>query len=102
MERGMKKWAPYKTLTEQYSCLAKLRKDKEKIEKPLISNERAQEINEILTSYQGEQLKIKFYKRGEIFEIISVILKIDIINKVLKLPEKIRISLKDLINLEKI
>lgn len=102
MERGMKKWAPYKTLTEQYSCLSKLRRDKDKIEKPLISNERAEEINEILTSYQGEQLKITFYKKGELVEIVSIILKIDEFEKVLIIPNKIKIPLKNLINLEKI
>ena len=36
MGRGMKKWAPYKTLTEQYEKLYELRKDKVKIEKPKI------------------------------------------------------------------
>lgn len=102
MERGMKKWAPYKTLTEQYSNLATMQRNKEKKEKPLISKERAEDINQILTSYQGEILNIKFYKKGEICEIISPIIKIDVINKALILPEKIKIYFKDLINLEKI
>ena len=38
-DRGMKKWAPYKTLQEQWDTLDNLHSSNEKIEKPKISNE---------------------------------------------------------------
>ena len=55
-ERGMKKWAPYKSLNEQEHYLNKLHKDNEKVEKPKISSDAAEEINEILVNYHGEEL----------------------------------------------
>ena len=92
MGRGMKKWAPYKTLTEQYEKLYELRKDKVKIEKPKISIDRAEEINEILVNYQGEELIFTIYKKGEIIKFTSPILKIDINNRMIICPNSIRIS----------
>ena len=53
-DRGMKKWAPFSSLIEQSTCLEKMRFEKNKIEKPKISNERAEKINAILSNYKGE------------------------------------------------
>ena len=50
-DRGMKKWAPFSSLIEQSTCLEEMRYQKNKIEKPLISIEKAREINEILTNF---------------------------------------------------
>lgn len=102
MDRGMKKWAPYKSLVDQYEHLDKLRKEKEKVEKPKISNDRAEEINEILTNYHGEDLKVTYYKKGEIFSLISPIFNIDVFNKILIFSNYLKIRFKDLINLERI
>ena len=102
MGRGMKKWAPYKTLTEQYEKLYELRKDKTKIEKPKISSERAEEINDILVNYSGEELIFSIYKKGEIVTFISPILKIDLYNRCLFCKDGIKIPLNSLINLEKL
>lgn len=102
MGRGMKKWAPYKTLTEQYEKLYELRKEKQKIEKPKISSDRAEEINEILVNYSGEELVLTVYKNGEIFCITSPIYKIDINNKCLICKDNIKIQINNLINIERL
>ena len=52
-ERGMKKWAPYKSLNEQEDYLNKLHKKQEKVERPRISSDEADNINEILVNYHG-------------------------------------------------
>ena len=59
-DRGMKKWAPYKTLDDQWTTLDKLHQSEEKIEKPQISNEVAEEINNKLVNYNGEEYVTKF------------------------------------------
>ena len=67
-DRGIKKWAPYKTLETQDFELKEHKEKEEKIEKPTISAEFAEEINEILVNYSGESLKIKYFKNGKILE----------------------------------
>ena len=101
-ERGMKKWAPYKSLNEQENYLNKLHKDNEKVEKPHISSDVAEEINEILVNYQGEELLITFYRNEKIQSITSTIKKIDIDNKKIVLPDRKTIYFVELVGLEKV
>ena len=101
-ERGMKKWAPYKSLNEQEHYLNKLHKDNEKVEKPKISSDAAEEINEILVNYHGEELVITFYKTERIQSINSTIKKIDAENKKIVLPDRKTIYFVELIGLERI
>ena len=98
-DRGMKKWAPYKSLNEQWSTLDRLHQDEEKVEKPKISNEVAEEINEILVNYHGQELEIYYYKNGYIKKEKSTIKKIDAFNRKLILDNQKIIYLKDLVGL---
>ena len=101
-ERGMKKWAPYKSLNEQENYLNKLHKDNGKVEKPRISSDKAEEINEILVNYQGEELLFTFYRNSKIQSIASIIKKIDAENKKIVLPDRKTIYFVELIDLERI
>lgn len=101
-DRGMKKWAPYKALIEHEQVLNEARNKREEVEKPKISNERAEEINEVLTNYHGETLRVKYYRRGKILEEIIVIKRIDPLNKKLDLEDKPSIKFNELINLERV
>ncbi len=99
-DRGMKKWAPYKTLEDQWSTLDNLYKSEEKVEKPLISNEVADEINGKLVNYQGQEYEFYYYKNGKILKEKSTIKKIDAFNRNLLLTNGIKISLRDLIGIK--
>ena len=99
-DRGMKKWAPYKTLEDQWSTLDNLYKSEEKVEKPLISNEVADEINGKLVNYQGQEYELYYYKNGKILKEKSTIKKIDAFNRNLLLTNGIKISLRDLIGIK--
>ena len=101
-ERGMKKWAPYKSLNEQENYLNKLHKDNEKVEKPRISSDVAEEINEILVNYQGGELLITFYRNNKIQSITSTIKKIDADNKKIVLPDRKTIYFTELVGLERV
>ena len=98
--RGMKKWAPYKTLEDQWSTLDNLYKSEEKVEKPLISNEVAEEINDKLVNYQGQEYEFYYYKSGRILKEKSTIKKIDAFNRNLLLTNGIKICLRDLIGIK--
>lgn len=101
-ERGMKKWAPYKSLNEQDGYLKKLHSDNEKVDKPRISSDVAEEINEILVNYQGEEILITYWRNGKINTISSVFKKIDVENKKIVLPERKTIYFAELVNLSKV
>ena len=99
-DRGMKKWAPYKSLNEQWDTLDALHEKEEYIERPTISNEVAEEINDKLVNYQGEEMEFYYYKRGRILKEKGTIKKIDALNRKIILNNNIVINLKDLIGLK--
>jgi hypothetical protein len=99
-DRGMKKWAPYKTLNEQWSTLDELHKKEERVERPTISNEVAEEINDKLVNYNGEELEFYYYKNGRILKEKSTIKKIDAMERKIYLTNGVKILLKDLIGLK--
>lgn len=97
-DRGMKKWAPFSSLIEQSTCLEKMRYERNKIDKPKISSDRANEINQILSNYHGQAIKIKYYYDGYLFEIKTVIIRIDSSQKTI-LTEAGLIPLINVINI---
>ena len=101
-ERGMKKWAPYKSLIEQEKYLNKAHLDNNKQVKPQISSDEAENINEILVNYHGEELLITYWKNEKLNTISSILVKIDPVNKKIVLPERKTIYFKELIGLERV
>ena len=98
-DRGMKKWAPYKSRSEQEEYCQKTRYSKVKIEKPTISNEAAEEINNILVNYEGQPLLVKYFRNGKIYEEEIVIKSIDPIEKKLVLVSRRIIKLNEIFEL---
>ena len=101
-ERGMKKWAPYKSLIEQEKYLKKVHKNNSVVKKPTLSSDEAEQINEILVNYQGEELEITYWRNNKINTMSSILVKIDPLNKKIVLPERRTISFSELIGLERI
>lgn len=101
-ERGMKKWAPYKSLIEQEKYLKKAHQENDKVERPIISSDEAESINEILVNYHGEELEISYWKNEKIVKISTILVKIDPVNKKIVLPERKTIYFKDLISLSRV
>jgi len=101
-ERGMKKWAPYKSLCEQEKYLKKLHDDNEKQQRPIMSSDEADEINEILVNYNNEEILITYWRNEKINTISSSFKKIDVDNKKIVLPDRKTIYFHELIKLERI
>lgn len=99
-DRGMMKWMPYQSLVEQSSFLAAMRRQKARISKPRISSERAEKINEILTTYCGEEVKAKYYDDGFLHFLGGTISKIDATWRYILLQGK-RIEFRNLIDLDR-
>ena len=101
-ERGMKKWAPYKSLIEQEKYLKKAHQDNNVVKKPTLSSDEAEYINEILVSYHGEELEITFWRNDKLNTVSTILVKIDPVNKKIVLPERKTIYFSELISLERI
>ena len=101
-ERGMKKWAPYKSLIEQEKYLKKAHQDNNVVKKPTLSSDEAEYINEILVNYHGEELEITFWRNDKLNTVSTILVKIDPANKKIVLPERKTIYFSELVSLERI
>ena len=101
-ERGMKKWAPYKSLIEQEKYLKKAHDNNDKPVRPQISSDEAEEINEILVNYHGEELLISYWRNEQINTVSTILKKIDPENKKIVLPDRKTILFSELISIERV
>ena len=80
--RGMKKWAPFSSLIEQATCLEQMKYQRNKIERPILTEDRKEKINYVLQSYEKEQIvKIEFFNDGYLYFINTTIKRIDLENR---------------------
>lgn len=96
-DRGIKKWAPYKSLKEQWSTLDAVHEEEQKVEKPTISSEEAEEINDLLVNYRGQEVIIKYFRNGKILEEEAIIKRIDTFEKKLFLTNRKVIKMTELL-----
>ncbi|MBQ7250530.1 MAG: YolD-like family protein [Bacilli bacterium] len=98
-ERGMVKYAPYQSLTAQADALRRMREQKRYIDKPLISYDKAEEINRALTEYDGGEITLVYWQSGRIERIHGHIRKIDPVFHLIYIDEA-RLSLPSIIDVE--
>jgi len=66
-DRGMRKWRPFASMPEQYIGLNKVLEGLNKVEKPILSEDQQEQINEVLMRANGTDQKVllTYFKRGE-------------------------------------
>ena len=60
-DRGMKKWAPYASLIEQKSTIAKMKNHRVQVKKPQLSQDMAHEINDCLLRAKDQHVVIDYF-----------------------------------------
>ena len=65
-DRGMRKWRPFASMPEQYIGLKQVFDDLNKVDKPLLSEEQQEEINEVLGEALNSRrtVQLTHYKDG--------------------------------------
>ncbi len=100
-DRGIIKWMPFESLTPSKKIIDCILNEKEKIEKPTLSLEQQQEIEEklIIAFYVQEKITIKFYQNGTIKSVISFIKFLDATYKKIVLQNKRTILFNQIIEI---
>ena len=90
MDRGMIKWEPFNSVVSASKIIKDVLNEKEKIKKPILSEEQIQNIAQrLLESYhEKENAEIFYYEDGYIKKIIEQIKKIDPVSKKVYLSSK--------------
>lgn len=82
-QRGMVKWQPFASLPEQANYINKLIYEMNKIERPILSEDQLNELNETLfRAFENkEQIALEYFHDGYIYLVEGIIIKIDPIKK---------------------
>jgi hypothetical protein len=83
-DRGMKKWAPYASLIEQKGTMNRMKSNRTKQNKPLLSSEAADAINRALFENMGKVVQILYFDNGERKKIQTTLLALKIEDKQIK------------------
>ncbi len=86
-DRGMKKWAPYASLIEQKGTISRMKNHREKVKKPQISQDMANEINACLLRANGQNVVISYFLEGNKHEISGIVSKMNYDQKWLMISE---------------
>ncbi|MDY3360369.1 MAG: YolD-like family protein [Clostridium celatum] len=103
--RGMKKWLSMATIPEQYERLEQYIQDQNKIEKPLLSEDQIENINDTLASKMIDNTlaKIQYFANGYIKSVEGIIHKVDTLDSVLYIYTDdvlMPVKLTDIYNIE--
>jgi|SRR5690554_107018 len=82
-QRGMVKWQPFASLPEHANYLNKLVYKMNKVERPILSEDQLNELNEKLFVYfeNKETISLKYFYDGYIYLVEGIIIKINHIKK---------------------
>ena len=77
--RGMIKWLPFKSLVGQEKYIEELKDEKRKVEKPILSEDQKEEINEVLVSlFKNDPVRITYFSKGRIISKEEEFIKCDL------------------------
>lgn len=99
-DRGLMKWAPFDALTGIDNLLNEIRYRRNKIDKPLLSDDQIEEINRTLVKciHFNNEVTISYFSDGYIKETFCLIKRIDKIENLIYTNSNEIIHMNDLLN----
>jgi len=99
-DRGFIKWAPFNSVISNKTVLKEI--DTKKIEKPLLSKDQVEELNELIIEayYSKSKVIISFYEQNQIKNISTIITKINTTNNLIELENKKLITFNQIIKIK--
>lgn len=101
-DRGMKKWAPYKSLIEQEVFINKMRVNKNKVEKPLLCDEEMEKIDYYLREKPCRTLIFSIFEDGYIYNVETKIKTIDLVERSIVFENNLKIKIYDIVDIQEI
>lgn len=101
-DRGMKKWLAYRSLNEAEDFMALMHRKRQRVDKPLLSSDKAEEIDRFLQNYEGGLCLIVHYDDGFIYKEETRLIRIDAFEKRLITEDNKKVPFKDLLDIRDI
>ncbi|MDW4457410.1 YolD-like family protein [Staphylococcus saprophyticus] len=102
--RGIVKWQAFKTMPEQYEQLEQYIQDQNKIDRPSLSDDQLNELNNtlIFKMYNEPSIELRYFENGYIKTKVGYIHKVDVHTQILHLYEGTELSKVNLLDIVEI
>ncbi|MGM7691816.1 YolD-like family protein [Staphylococcus saprophyticus] len=102
--RGIVKWNAFKTLPEQYEQLEQYIQDQNKIDRPSLSDDQLNDLNDklIFKMYNDPKIELRYFENGYIKTKEGCIHKVDVHTQILHLYEESGLSKVNLLDIVEI
>ena len=102
IDRGIMKWAPFDALSGYQTLFNDLKRRLNQKEKPLLSDDAYQQLNENMHHALNTQqpLKITYFKAHSIYDVTGVITHVDWINKRLTINYGLKLKADDILAID--
>jgi len=102
--RGIVKWQAFKTMPEQYEQLEQYIQDQDKIDKPILSDDQLNELNETLVykMFHNPDITVSYFEGGYIQKKSGQIHKVDSLEQKLHMCEENTLCLLNLLDIVEI
>ena len=97
-ERGMVKWAPYKSLNQQADYLSKMAYERNKKAMPQLSADQREKINSLLSHYHQQGISLCYFRDGYLFTEQGQIKRIDSTYKFLTIND-VDVCFRDVVSI---
>lgn len=102
-DRGMVKWASYKSLPEQEDYLEMMEKEKDKTDAPILSEEELEELDRTLSSLKkGDRIVLDYYQNGYESFAEGQFHFLDIVHKAVRLLDNTSIPVDEIVGIRKV
>jgi|SRR5690625_4386834 len=102
-DRGIIKWAPFDALVGFNEMVSNYIKSKNKIERPVLLEDKLNELDYILKeAFQFKlEVEVKYFEKGFIKKTVGIINKIGILNKKITISNHLSLNVENILNIKK-
>ncbi len=101
INRDIIKWQPFDSLVSSQKMINSIVNEKAKINKPILSSDQLNQLNDLIIEYFYEQINIiiKYYKNNNIYKTVGIIIDLNQSNKTITLNTNVKLHISQILQI---
>lgn len=101
INRDIIKWQPFDSLVSSQKMINSIVNEKAKINKPILSSDQLNQLNDLIIEYFYEQINIiiKYYKNNNIYKTAGTIIDLNQSNKTITLNTNVKLHISQILQI---
>lgn len=101
INRDIIKWQPFDSLVSAQKMINSIVNEKAKINKPILSSDQLNQLNDLIIEYFYEQINIiiKYYKNNNIYKTAGIIIDLNQSNKTITLNTNVKLHISQILQI---